>query len=139
MEDVTLYDAPGGSRAVATLRQGEAVEADTGAVLLRPIPVRVRYGSSQYFEAEEGEIVFLLDYLGEGYGRIWVDGQTVDGEILSVYEHCAFPGPECWGEVVRPEDDGKQRDGVWWVQVRTVSGETGWTRELGSFAMPGCG
>ena len=71
---------------------------------------------------------------------MWLRERIVEGEISTAFEHCAFPEPDCWGEVVRPEDAGKQRDGVWWIPVRTADGKVGRTREAGSFSMPeGCG
>lgn len=132
-EDTTLYDRPEGARAVGRALQGERVEALTGEVHLRPLPVRVRYSSPYGFTAEEGSIVFLLDYLGEGHGRAWVKGKVVETDIVSVYGHCAFPGPGCWGEFVDPEDAGRRRYGVWWVQIQTGDGLVGWTKEAENF------
>jgi len=138
-EDTTLYDRPGGTQAAGRIFKGEEVEAVTGEVHLRPLAVAVRFASPNGLTVEEGAIVFLLDYLGEGHGRIWFDGRIVESEILSVHEHCAFPGPDCWGEFINPEDAGRQRSGVWWVQVKTRAGTVGWTREAGHFSgMDGC-
>ena len=82
----------------------------------------------------------MLDYLGEGHGRVWLKGEIVESEVVSVYEHCTFPGPGCWGEFVNPEDAGRQQDGVWWVQVKTRDGLVGWAKEVGRFnGMDGCG
>jgi len=140
LEDTMLYDRPGGMRVVGRAVKGGRVEALTGEVHLRPLPVRVRFGPPNGFPAGEGSIVFLLDYRGEGYGRVWVNGKIVDADILSVQEHCAFAEPGCWGEFVKPKDSGRQRGGIWWVQVKTLDGAVGWTREVGRFGgMDGCG
>ncbi len=140
LADTALYDRPGGTRVVGRAIKGERVEALTGEVHLRPLPVRVRYGPPGGFPAAEGSIVFLLNYLGEGYGRVWVNGGIVDAEILSVQEHCAFPKAACWGEFVNPADAGRERAGVWWVQVKTADGAAGWTKEVERFGgMDGCG
>ncbi|MEX2261311.1 MAG: hypothetical protein WD696_05135, partial [Bryobacteraceae bacterium] len=140
LKDTTLYDSPGGTRPVSRVAKGEKVEALTGEVHLRPTPVRVRFGSLYGFTAEEGSIVFLLDYTGEGHGHVWVRGKIVDAEIATVDEHCAFPGPGCWGEFINPDDAGQQHKRVWWVQVKTRGGAVGWTREVQHFGgMDRCG
>jgi hypothetical protein len=140
IEDTTLYDRPGGATPVGRATKGDRIEALTGEVHLRPLPVRVRFPSPYGFSAREGSLVFLLDYSGEGHGHAWLNGEILGTEILSVHEHCAFPAPDCWGEFVNPGDAGKQRDGVWWVQLKTRDGSVGWTREIGHFSdMDGCG
>ena len=81
-EDTTLYDRPGGTSAVGRVLKGERIQALTGEVHLRPVPVRVRFSSPYGFSAEEGSIVFLLDYLGEGHGRVWLNGEIVESEVV---------------------------------------------------------
>ena len=140
VEDVRLWSSPLGFSLAGSAAAGERVEALTGVVRLRPIPVLVRHGSPHGFTAEAGAIVYLLDYLGEGHGRVWVGGRLVEAEVSSVFEHCAFPSEECWGEVIRPEDDGRQRDGQWWVRIKTAAGVTGWTSEVEKLSgKSGCG
>ena len=105
----------------------------TGEVHLRPLPVMVRFSSPEGLHAEERSIVYLLDNLGEGHGRVWIAGKIVESEIVSVMEICAFPGPGCWGEFVNPDDAGQQGKGIWWVKVETPSGTVGWTNQAGHF------
>jgi hypothetical protein len=135
LQEVILYDSPEGFSEVARIPQGQRVQALTGEVRLRPIPVRVRYGALEQITLPEGSLVFLLDYLGEGHGRISSEGKLFEEDILAVHEHCAFPSRDCWGEVLDPRDDGKQRDGDWWVKIQTADGLIGWTREAGKFSM----
>jgi hypothetical protein len=133
--ETILYDKPAGTRIVARVGANEPVEGVTGEVHLRPLPVSVRYESNYGFTAPAGSIVFLLDYLYEGHGRIWIDGKIVESEITSVFEHCASPAPECWGEFVNPEDEGLQMmGGKWWIQIKTSQGKLGWTREASHFS-----
>jgi hypothetical protein len=113
--------------------KGDRVEALTGEVHLRPLPVRVRFSSPYGFTAPEGSIVYLLDYLGEGSGHVWINGKIVDSEIVAVQEHCTFPGVECWGEFVAGEDARTRSDAVWSVKVKLRSGAAGWTRDAGHF------
>jgi hypothetical protein len=138
-KDTPLYDRPGGSNRMGLAAKGAKVEALTGEVHLRPVPVRVRHAAPG-FMAKEGAIVFLLDYLGEGFARVWVNGRIEEAEIIHVYESCSFGGPECWGEFVNAEDAELQGSAVWWVKVRAQSGAVGWTKEPGNFGgMDGCG
>jgi hypothetical protein len=133
LQDTTLYDSPRGTRVIGRVSKGERVEALTGEVHLRPLPVRVRFSSPFGFTAAEGSIVYLLDYLGEGSGHVWINGKIVDSEIVAVQEHCAFPGADCWGEFVAAEDARTRSDAVWWVKVKLLSGAVGWTRNAGHF------
>lgn len=131
--DTTVYDRPGGTRVMGQARKGEAVDALTGEVHLRPVPVLVRFSTPSGFSAAEGSIVYLLDYQGEGFGRVWVNGRIFSTEHYGVLEHCTFPQALCWGEFVHPQDASIQVRGVWWVQVRTKGGITGWTSETEHF------
>lgn len=131
-EQTALYDKPAGTAVVAQLMPGEPVGAVTGEVHLKPAPVLVRF-PPPHTTIEPGSIVFLLDYLGEGHGRIWVQGKVEESEVVGAFEHCAFPGNGCWGEFVDPGDAGRQQDGQWWVQIRAPNGELGWTRQSTHF------
>ena len=133
-QETELINRPGGTESVVRLSRGETVEALTGEVHLRPLPAIVRYAAPHGLTAAVGDIVFLLDYLGEGHGRVWTDGEIVVAQTLSVQEHCPFPGPDCWAEFVDPGDNGRQREGVWWIQAKTAAGLVGWTREAGHFS-----
>jgi hypothetical protein len=140
LQTTALYASPGSARVAGQVAKGETVEAITGEVRLRPIPVLVRFPSPHGFTAEEGSIVFLLDYTGEGHGNAWVKGKVFDSEAASVAEQCAFPGAACWGEFILPEDAGRQRDAVWWIKIKTRGGITGWTKEAKHFhGMDKCG
>lgn len=138
-QDAVLYDEPGERREVARVAEGEKVEGVTGDVHLRPTPVLVRYPPLYVEGAEVGDIVFLLDYMGEGYGRIWHEGRVLETEIFSVAEQCLFPSESCWGEYVDPHDAERQ-EAVWWVKIRTAAGVVGWTDKPEHFGnKDGCG
>lgn len=129
-----LYREPGSNEVVATVQPGKA-DALGGEMHLRPTPVLVRNAVADYDEdvAEPGSIVFLLDYQGESHGNVWIDGEVNSLGWTGVQEHCATPNRECWGEVLRPEDAGDWRNGVWWIQIRAKDGTTGWTAEADHF------
>ena len=133
LEDTQLLDRPGGNRVIGKAIKQQRVLGLTGEVHLRPLPVMVRFSSPEGLHAEERSIVYLLDNLGEGHGRVWIAGKIVESEIVSVMEICAFPGPGCWGEFVNPDDAGQQGKGIWWVKVETPSGTVGWTNQAGHF------
>lgn len=134
-----LFDGPGGSR-VAQLAIGERVEALTGEVHLQPIPILVRLTNPPGLKASAGSIVFRLDDIGEGYGRVWVNGKIVDADLTSVGDSCRAPGPTCWGEFVRAGDSQRSMLSEWWIKIRTKDGKVGWTREGKNFSgLNGCG
>ena len=133
--DTALYDQPRGEKVVARLSKGERVEGVTGEVHISPIAVAVRH-SLPYLNVPAGAIVFLLDYLGEGIRRVWLDGKVLELDIHgSIHDHCPFPDKHCWGEYVYPvtpvtEDE---RWGTWWVKVKTGDGVVGWTKDHKNF------
>lgn len=132
-EATDLYRAPGSQEVVAMIRPGK-VEALGGEMRLRPTPVLVRYPRADTEDiAELGSIVFLLDYKGEGHGNVWVDGEVKALGWTGVQENCPSPNQECWGEVLRPEDAGAWRNGVWWIHIKTEDGKVGWTSEADHF------
>jgi hypothetical protein len=133
-ETTTLYREPGSGDVVAAIQPGK-VDALGGEMRLTPPPVLVRNAIADYDEdvAEPGSIVFLLDYLGEGHGNVWVDGEVKTLGWTGVQEHCAAPDRGCWGEVLRPKDAGEWLNGVWWIQIKTKDGTTGWTSQAEHF------
>ncbi len=134
-----LLDRPSGTR-IAQLVKGDRVEALTGEVHLQPIPVLVRLTNPPGLKASAGSIVFLLNYTGEGYGRVWVNGKISDAEQASVGEGCRAPGPTCWGEFIRAGDSQRSTQSEWWIQIRTKDAKVGWTKEGKNFSgADGCG
>lgn len=133
LEDTKLLDRPGGNRVVGRAVKQQRVLGLTGEVHLHPLPVIMRFSSREGPQAKAGSVVYLLDYLGEGYGHVWIRGKIVESEISSVLENCAFPSPACWGEFVNPHDAGRQRKGIWWVKVKIPSGTVGWTDQADHF------
>ncbi len=140
LADTVLFDKPNSQTVVGHIRKGEKVEGLTGEVHIRPIPVVVRHPPG-YSEIKAGSIVFLLDRLGEGIGRVWVKGKVFELSVSGdIQEHCPFPDKRCWGEYLRPVPTPEALWGVWWVQVRTQDGVLGWSKDRDQFGnMGGCG
>jgi hypothetical protein len=110
--DVTLLDSPNGKKVVGRIKRGEKVLALTGEV--HSVPLRV-IAQQDYHDAgvKAGDTIYILHYEGEGYFKVWHDGNVVDFEGFS-------------GEAAQPKS-------TWWVQLKTHSGAIGWTVEHGNF------
>jgi hypothetical protein len=59
-----------------------------------------------------GDTIYILHYEGEGYCKVWHDGNVVDVEDF--------------------DETGKPKI-TWWVKFKTHSGAIGWTVERGNF------
>ncbi len=141
LEDTALVAVPGSEATIATARAGTRVEGLTGEVHLVPLPVAVVHPEPAYepnAQLVPGEIVFLLDGLGEGMQRVWHRGvvrtMSTAGEVQ---ERCPFPDDECWGELLAPQR--AQEESVWWMRMRLPDGTEGWTRDQHFGDMDGCG
>jgi hypothetical protein len=109
-----LYDRPGG-RIGGHLRRGERVRAITGEVHCRPVRVVAErdFDTPTAPPIRKGEVYYLLHYLGEGAWRVWVRGALTEVEGLP--------------------PDARKPATVWWAQVRTRAGVTGWVLASGNF------
>ena len=110
--DLTLFDIPNGKRVVGQIRKGEKMLALTGEV--HSVPLRV-VAHKNYPDAgvKAGDTIYILHYIGEGYWKVWHDGNLVDVED--------FPGK------------GSKPKTTWWVKLKTSSGDIGWTVEHNNF------
>lgn len=131
----------GGDSVVATVATGDTVRGLTGEVHVDPAPVAVVHRPKHGDGVREGDVVFLLDYLGEGVYRVWYEGEVDAWETLpGVRAYCPIPGPECWGEYLDPEAATEEHASVWWAKVEAADGVVGWTSEPERFAnLDACG
>jgi len=121
---------------VFTVRKGETITALTGVVVTTsPGEVRFREpvdlsSSSGAVHVEPGEILYLLTYGGEGFTKAWFKGKLyegLDGSTAFFNTMCSTDPSRCVGTIVaRPR-------GTWWVSIRNVRGQTGWTNEPEKF------
>lgn len=136
---VTVYDQPRGDTIIARVDEGDTVRGLTGNVYLKPRPVGVREPmtldrgrrSSRSIRAEPGDVLFLLDYVGEGYSHAWYRGDTYTVSSHTFQNHCPRPNDRCRGEYLFP--DGDEYDQDWWVKIRLNDGTVGWTNEVEPF------
>jgi hypothetical protein len=110
--DLTLLDIPTGKRVVGQIRKGEKVLALTGEVHSVPLQV-VAHKDYPDAGVKAGDTIYILHYIGEGYWKVWHDGNLVDVED--------FPGI------------GSKPKTTWWVKLKTSSGAIGWTVEHSNF------
>ena len=138
--DTAVYDKPNGHTVLGRVEKGDKVEGLTGEVHIRPIPIAVRQPPAYSKAPTAGSIVFLLDSLGEGIGRVWLDGKILELDVSgNIHDHCPFPDKRCWGEYLYPVTQD-ERWGTWWVKVKTDGGIVGWTKDTENFGnMGGCG
>ena len=101
------------------LRKGERVKGVTGVVTTsEPGEVRVlKRTKIGKFNAQPGDTLYLLTYVGEGFHRVWYKGKITEEET---YDKTIFR------QIKAPKS-------VWWVKVRNSRGQTGWSREPDNF------
>ncbi len=101
--------------ALATLAPGEWVSVE--AVETRLVPVRgvVREGAQ---DLRAGEVVYQLEYEGEGYSNYWIRGErgSLDGSVQVDWEQ-------------QPESPAVQATLGLWARVRRENGQVGWIHE----------
>ncbi|NJN47976.1 MAG: hypothetical protein HC808_17530 [Candidatus Competibacteraceae bacterium] len=138
LEETKLYDQPDGTQAVAALERCEKVQGVTGEVHVRPNPVEVIKAMVDDIgnRFEPGDQFYLLTPQGEGFFKAWANGVLfdVDGVFILSKEDCEANINDCWAVYQNePSED------PWWVQVKTSSGETGWTRQSHFDGQDSCG
>jgi hypothetical protein len=134
-EEAKLFDKPGSTATVATIRKGEKVTAITGEEHIVPLRIEVL---RDYGRFKKGDVIHLLGHAaecGEQYSLNGVrveltgkDDDCLDEFLLQELTRCA--GDSCCCRFSGSVDDHD----VWWVKIRTKAGKQGWTRETQKFA-----
>lgn len=117
-----LYAAPTrGSDLVGYVRAGEKVHDETGDVNTTQYGVYVvtqsatiesiAPGMPAYIELEVGDLVYQLNYYGEGYAKFWANGRAFEYNQENLSEIARLKQPI-------------QRQ--WWVRVMLQNGTRGW-------------
>ena len=129
-DSVPVLELPDvGATTVAHLRENESFEVQVGRVVVEvPEAVVLTRPTRQFgFSDEgvlfsEGDTVYVLDYLGEGYFNVWSADSILETEVFWPWD-AFIPGSdfEYGGEVVQPG----QR--AFWVRI-TAGNVGGWVR-----------
>lgn len=111
------------SEAIALLTKGQNVEAVTGDIHIKPLKLTFK---KDYKNFKKGEVVWILNYLGEGIYNAWSNDELVEIELpFSPYQPMEIP-------------DWAQFDGiyhaVWWVKITSPSGLVGWSNRVEHFS-----
>jgi hypothetical protein len=134
VEPVQLLESPGSSRIVEEIPAKKTVEALTGEVLIDPTPYAIMETRGLF---KRGDVIFFLDYLGEGSTNYWYAGRASVPENLEsrlaygTYEDCQSNGGDtCWLKRIHPEKAARSE---WWVKIKSQTGKIGWVLVKGQF------
>lgn len=127
---VAMYDTwRGDRRVIAGIPAGEKVTAITGLVITyRPGIIKLDRDVPRQ-GLKRGQIILTYAYRGEGFSAAWVAGRYEPEFDISFTK---WPdGTGCGGEhcAATYQDLGEK---MWWAQVRTPSGQTGWIEAGGA-------
>lgn len=147
LRDTPLHPAPRSQQVVGRVAAGEDVAALTGIVYARPVPVEVihRHSDSNGVALAPGQRFYLLDYIGEGVHRIWLNGEARHLDALGLYRvdpqsqrtdvsrfgSCDAPSSACWWRIA---PGARQQRTEWWVEMRRSDGSEGWSDRPQAFA-----
>jgi FKBP-type peptidyl-prolyl cis-trans isomerase FkpA len=134
---VQLLESIDSTTIVAEIPANTRVQAVTGEVWVEPQPY-VALKDNGFLKA--GDVIFFLDYLGEGFVNYWHNGRVNpraaqrDGLFADTYENCNANNPNpaaCSLKKLYPE---RKFSNEWWVKIRTTGGKEGWVLNTGQFA-----
>jgi len=122
--ETTLYEEPDPRSPQRTVRAGTRLEAVSGFVLLTEIGVAVARDSVRMYAedgagrlAAAGDTLLILDKVGEGFRRVWLDGAVLQTDAVSgLVPEGGVPAADI---LVEPRQE-------WWVRVGTADGRAGW-------------
>ena len=128
------------ARVVATVQAGEWVSTLNSINRLRPArgvvigEVRNLYDSGNGFPLlAVGDVVYAVDYEGEGMTRLWRRGEFISWQETGSDENGVDDGIR-WTWSTEEERAADQAAGAgWWLEVQRANGERGWTRNAGDF------
>lgn len=141
--DTLLLEKPfGEAKVIGKVLAGDKVQGLTGTVIVtKPGEIEVLRPVSEETKRtyQVGDTVWVYTPIGEGFFKVWYQGQMYDEEAVFMYHNmdgwagCVDDGI-CWGNRISfPQI-------VWWVKVKTSAGVVGWTKDNQNFGnMDACG
>ncbi|MBL8548760.1 MAG: hypothetical protein JNJ73_02155 [Hyphomonadaceae bacterium] len=103
----------------ARVAAGENVEALESVLRLYPVRGEVL---AAHQGLEVGDIVYRLDYQGEGFFNLWRRGETL------TWSSSDDEGAINWSDA---DDEASNPRTGWWVRFRGAQGQSGWSRADG--------
>ena len=111
------------SQKVVIVKIGDSIQALTGDVHVRPLKLTVVKTHKNH---QKGDVIWLLNYYGEGNYTAWKNGEYVSVELsFSPYQKSK---PIDWAVI----EGSHKMD--WWVKIKAANGLEGWTNEVGNFS-----
>jgi len=120
-----VYEAPNkNSKVVFTLSAGTNANIETGVLYV--VPGKARVTGKPYKSAStvnKDKDILILDYIGEGYSRIYQDGEFYETKIARTKDQCSKNSNwrYCWVKII------EEPIVEWWVKANLVKGNiSGW-------------
>lgn len=122
-KDTQLYERKSQESAkVVIVNIGDSIQALTGDVHVRPLKLTVVKNHKTHLK---GDVIWLLNYFGEGYYAAWKAGEHISVELpFSPYQKSKSLD---WAVL----EGSYKMD--WWVKIKSANGLEGWTNEVGNF------
>jgi hypothetical protein len=112
-------------------QKGDRVTGLTGVVItLKPGKAFIKKAGTlgegkNIAGVKQGEELYLLNYVGEGYYKFWLRGRIYSDQMAG--------GNDIVNLLKEPQT-------VWWVKVKDRQGRTGWSKQTNHFnGMDACG
>jgi hypothetical protein len=123
-QPVKLYDRPKGEPLGKQIERGERIAVLTGKLYVTPVKGVVKRSHGRL---QQGEAIYMLDYVGEGTSNYLVKGRVVQGlEDYCSWEVCPnivhFDGKYS----MLPEDSSQTAPQQYWWKVQRRDGSQGW-------------
>lgn len=123
VKPVELRERPDpASAVVATVKPGEWVETVEGQLRMLPLRGVVNRDVAQPPLAK-GDVVYMLEPLGEGFYVLWHKGHALEHDWASGDEN----EPITWDKKTGSAPAGAILG--WWVQLKRESGQSGWVND----------
>lgn len=128
--ETILYAEPNEkSKRTGKCHPGTEVSALTGQVNTGAGKFTVKKKNEEF---NPGDIIWVYTYSGEGYFKVWVNGEFKEIKLgFSPWGGSSGTRCEvetyCWGELE------KELNFTWWVKIQNVDGTIGWTNESNNF------
>ena len=131
---IQLQQSIDSSNIIAEIPAGVSVAGLTGEVQVEPEPYAVLEDNGI---VKAGDVIFFLDYIGEGYVNYWYRGKLkpeigFDVLLRNTYDNCQSDGRIEAPCSLRKLQPGKTFKNEWWVKIG-FGGKEGWVLNTGQF------